>query len=69
MYQSRHPGVQTYIANVVKALNVELGNGTLKRMTVVLKRADSGVVLERFLFEVGFMDLKGLREVGGWNTQ
>lgn len=54
VYQSRHPQVREYIAEIVSLLSKELANGNLKRVSVVVKSAASGLALERFLVDVGY---------------
>lgn len=57
VYQSRHPEVRAYIANVVAALSKELELGLLRRVTIVIKAVDQGYPLERFIIDFGFMEM------------
>jgi mitotic spindle assembly checkpoint protein MAD2B len=68
VYQSRHPQVREYIAEVVGLLRRELDQGNLRRVSVVVKSAETGVALERFLIDVGYGDVGagagGSKDVG-----
>lgn len=59
VYQSRHPDVRSYIANVVQGLSKDLELGLLRRVTVVIKAMD-GLPLERFIIDFGFMQMDAL---------
>lgn len=59
VYQSRHPEVRSYIANVVQGLSKDLELGLLRRVTVVIKAMD-GLPLERFIIDFGFMQMDAL---------
>lgn len=63
VYQSRHPQVREYIAEVVGLMKKELDRGNLKRMSVVIKSAKTGIALERFLVDVAYGEMAG--GVGG----
>jgi mitotic spindle assembly checkpoint protein MAD2B len=68
VYQSRHPQVRDYIAEVVGLLRRELDQGNLRRVSVVVKSAETGVALERFLIDVGYGEVGagvgGSKDVG-----
>lgn len=51
VYQSRHPGLNEYIAGAVKALSDELALGSIEKVVVVIKDKDE-VALERFIFSI-----------------
>jgi len=54
VYQSRHPGLNEYIAGAVKAMGDELALGNVEKVVVVIKDKDE-VALERFIFSVQTM--------------
>jgi mitotic spindle assembly checkpoint protein MAD2B len=60
VYQSRHPAVRAYIARVVGAVSRELENARARRVSVVTKAVDTGVPLERFIIDFGYMPLEGV---------
>ncbi|WVF68763.1 hypothetical protein IAT40_003535 [Kwoniella sp. CBS 6097] len=55
VYQSRHPQVRAYIANVVGALSGEVHSGKLRRMTLVIKGVADGLPRERMVFDLGYL--------------
>lgn len=55
VYQSRHPQVREYVAEVVALLGKELASGNLRRVTVVIKRVEDGLPLERFILDLGYL--------------
>ncbi|OCF40294.1 mitotic spindle assembly checkpoint protein MAD2B [Kwoniella heveanensis CBS 569] len=62
-YQSRHPQVRAYIANVVSALSGEVHAGKLRRMTMVIKGVADGLPRERMVFDLGYLaEIDKLRE-------
>jgi len=54
VYQSRHPGLNEYIAGAVKAIGDELVLGNVEKVVVVIKDKDE-VALERFIFSIQTM--------------
>ena len=68
VYQSRHPEVRGYVANVVAAMQREMERGTLRRMTLIVRQVESGLPLERYIVDFGYMGLEGMegaaREAG-----
>lgn len=60
VYQSRHPEVRSYVAQVVAALQQEMERGTLRRTTIIIRAVDTGLPLERFIVDFGYMNLKGM---------
>ncbi|KAL7420084.1 hypothetical protein Q5752_005049 [Cryptotrichosporon argae] len=65
VYQSRHPDVRAYVADVVHAIAREMGRGAVRRVTVVVKDTQ-GLPLERFIFDLEYMGLaavEGRRDV------
>lgn len=55
VYQSRHPQVRAYIAEVVSHVGKELLAGNAKRVTIVIKTWDTGLPLERFVIDFGYL--------------
>lgn len=51
VYQSRHPGLNEYIAGAVKAISDELALGSAEKVVLVIKDKDE-VALERFIFSI-----------------
>ncbi|KAF7793389.1 hypothetical protein EIP86_004501 [Pleurotus ostreatoroseus] len=51
VFQSRHPTLNEYISEAVKAVGDELENGNVDKVVVVIKDKDDGP-LERFVFAV-----------------
>ncbi|KAI9444838.1 DNA-binding protein [Lactarius indigo] len=51
VYQSRHPGLNEYIAGAVRAMSDELALGSVEKVVVVIKDKDE-VALERFIFSI-----------------
>ncbi|KAH9898237.1 DNA-binding protein [Cubamyces lactineus] len=49
VFQSRHPGLNEYIAGAVKAITDELALGTVDKVVLVIKNAEEKP-LERFIF-------------------
>jgi mitotic spindle assembly checkpoint protein MAD2B len=60
VYQSRHPEVRSYVAKVVAAIAKDMERGALRRTTVVIKCVATGVPLERFIIDFGYMPLEGV---------
>ncbi|KAF8481983.1 DNA-binding protein [Russula ochroleuca] len=54
VYQSRHPGLNEYIAGAMKAIGDELVLGNVEKVVVVIKDKDE-VALERFIFSIQTM--------------
>jgi len=54
VYQSRHPGLNEYVAGAVKAIGDELVLGNVEKVVVVIKDKDE-VALERFIFAIQTM--------------
>lgn len=54
VYQSRHPGLNEYIAGAVKAISDELALGSVEKVVLVIKDKDE-VALERFIFSIQSM--------------
>lgn len=54
VYQSRHPGLNEYIAGAVKAIGDELVLGNVEKVVMVIKDKDE-VALERFIFSIQTM--------------
>jgi len=54
VYQSRHPGLNEYIAGAIKAIGDELVLGNVEKVVVVIKDKDE-VALERFIFSIQTM--------------
>ena len=63
VFQSRHPQVREYIAEIVQLIGKELAKGNLRRLTTVIKSAETGLPVERFLLDVlmgeGMVGLSG----------
>ncbi|KAJ9106099.1 hypothetical protein QFC21_001239 [Naganishia friedmannii] len=57
VWQNRHPGIRAYIAGLLRAAGREMKRGILKRITFVVKSATTNLPLERFIFDVDYMDL------------
>ncbi|KAJ7070844.1 spindle checkpoint protein [Mycena amicta] len=51
VFQSRHPGLNEYIANAVKAIGEQLLTGNLEKVVVIIKNKEQ-IALERFLFSI-----------------
>ncbi|KAF7307078.1 HORMA domain-containing protein [Mycena indigotica] len=51
VFQSRHPALNEYISNAVKAIAEQLLTGNLEKVAVVIKNKEQ-VALERFLFSI-----------------
>ncbi|WOO80756.1 Mitotic spindle assembly checkpoint protein MAD2B [Vanrija pseudolonga] len=64
VYQSRHPAVRDYVSKVVAAIRDEMDKGTARRVTVVIKTTTTGLPLERFIIDVGYMPLEGMEGPG-----
>lgn len=64
VYQSRHPSVRSYVSEVVQLVGRELAVGNARRVTVVIKTVDTGLPLERFIFDFGYLGEEKIRE--GW---
>jgi len=62
VYQSRHPQVCSYISEVTQAISKEMLEGKVKRVTVVLKTVDTGLPLERFILDMGYLGMDKVRE-------
>ncbi|ORY22038.1 DNA-binding protein [Naematelia encephala] len=56
VYQSRHPQVRSYISEVVALIGKEMLAGNMRRVTLVVKTIDTGLPLERFIFDMGYLD-------------
>ncbi|WVQ84363.1 hypothetical protein IAT38_006515 [Cryptococcus sp. DSM 104549] len=65
VYQSRHPSVRAYISQVIAAISPEIHQGRLRRLTVVVKRVEDGLPLERMVFDLGYLGMgEGRKDVG-----
>ncbi|RXK41532.1 mitotic spindle assembly checkpoint protein MAD2B [Tremella mesenterica] len=56
VYQSRHPQVRQYIAEVCSLIGKELERGNARRVTVVVKDL-KGIPLERFIIDFGYLGM------------
>ena len=61
VYQSRHPQVREYISEVCSLLGKEVEKGVARRVTVVIKNT-SGLPLERWIFDLGYLNIAEGRE-------
>jgi mitotic spindle assembly checkpoint protein MAD2B len=61
VYQSRHPQVREYISEVCSLLGKEVEKGTARRVTIVIKNT-SGLPLERWIFDLGYLNIAEGRE-------
>lgn len=61
VYQSRHPQVREYISEVCALLGKEVEKGSARRVTVVMKNT-SGLPLERWIFDLGYLTIAEGRE-------
>lgn len=52
VFQSRHPQVREYIAEIVQLLSKELAKGNLRRLTTVIKSAETGLPVERYILDL-----------------
>ncbi|CAM1511704.1 Fc.00g092170.m01.CDS01 [Cosmosporella sp. VM-42] len=52
VHQSRHPGLCTWISDAVATVSTQLQSGAVRRIAVVMHRAKSLAVLERWVFDV-----------------
>ncbi|KAK1925667.1 DNA-binding protein [Papiliotrema laurentii] len=62
VYQSRHPQVCAYISELVGAIARELELGKVKRVTIVIKTVDTGLPLERFIVDMGYLAMDKVKE-------
>lgn len=62
VYQSRHPQVCSYISDVTAAIGKEMAEGKVKRVTVVIKAVESGLPLERFIVDMGYLGMDKVKE-------
>lgn len=62
VYQSRHPQVCSYISEVISAIGKEMELGKVKRVTVVIKTIDTGLPLERFIVDMGYLGMDKVKE-------
>ena len=63
VFQSRHPQVREYIAEIVQLIGKELSKGNLRRLTTVIKSSETGLPVERYILDVllgeGMVGLSG----------
>ncbi|ORX37149.1 DNA-binding protein [Kockovaella imperatae] len=62
VYQSRHPQVCSYISEVVAAIGKEMEVGRVRRVTVVVKQVSTGLPMERFIIDLGYLGLDKIKE-------
>lgn len=62
VYQSRHPQVIAYISEVVSNIGKEIAQGRAKRVTVVIKSVQSGLPMERFLVDLGYLAMDDIKD-------
>ena len=62
MYQSRHPQVCAYISDVTSAIGKEMEQGRVRRVTVVIKQVATGLPMERFIIDLGYLGLDKIKE-------
>ncbi|KAG7527780.1 hypothetical protein FFLO_06603 [Filobasidium floriforme] len=62
VYQCRHPEVRGYIAAFVRSVLEEMRKGNAERIALVINSISSGQPLERFLFDLEYMDLSKFRD-------
>ena len=55
VYQSRHPQVREYVAEVTSLIGKEMDKGNARRVTLVIKTVDTGLPLERFIIDLGYL--------------
>jgi mitotic spindle assembly checkpoint protein MAD2B len=49
--------VREYDAEVVAAMGKEIMDGTMRRCTVVVKRVEDGLPVERYILDLGYLGL------------
>ncbi|KAI5455015.1 hypothetical protein NCC49_002290 [Naganishia albida] len=57
VWQNRHPVVKGYIAGLLQSVTREMKRGILERIIFIIKSATTNQPLERFIFDVAYMDL------------
>ena len=62
VYQSRHPQVCSYISEVTQAIGKEMSEGRVRRATVVIKSVSTGLPLERFIMDMGYLGMDKVKE-------
>ncbi|KAG8847193.1 hypothetical protein FRB91_012027, partial [Serendipita sp. 411] len=63
VYQSRHPDLNKYISDAVKAVGDELTRGSVERVVIVIRDKD-GVAMERFMFN--FSGIPSIPQDADW---
>jgi len=69
VYQSRHPQLRGYVSEVIALVGKELLAGNARRVTMIIKTVDTGLPLERFIFDFGYLDAEKMREAHQKETQ
>ncbi|CAD6564520.1 MAG: hypothetical protein TREMPRED_005398 [Tremellales sp. Tagirdzhanova-0007] len=62
VYQSRHPQVREYVAEVTALIGKEMDKGNARRITLVIKTVDTGLPLERFIIDLGYLAMNKVAE-------
>lgn len=62
VYQSRHPQVREYVAEVTSLIGKEMEKGNARRVTVVIKTVETGLPLERFIIDLGYLGMDKVTE-------
>ena len=62
VYQSRHPQVREYVSEVTSLIGKEMDKGNVRRVTVVIKTVDTGLPLERYIIDLGYLGMDKVAE-------
>lgn len=62
VHQSRHPQVREYVAEVTSLIGKEMEKGNVRRVTIAIKTVDTGLPLERFIIDLGYLGMDKFTE-------
>jgi len=57
VYQNRHPQVRKHVATLVAEVGKQIEKGAGRRVTVAIKSVATGLPLERFIIDFGYLPM------------